>query len=112
MKFFLIVSLMFTSLTVQAQTTRSKCENAHYATGYVKLHQYTVTVNWEKVSDANLSKLENILFDNFLILSTTEFTGRTSYKIKESNITDATSYELLLEDLKSVPADVSCTYDL
>jgi len=108
---FTIIIVLFSATTL-AQSTRSLCENAYYATGYVKLHQYTVTVNWEKISDHAHVRLENIIFDNFKVLGTKELEAKTIYKIKESSTTDAYGYEGLLEELRSIPTKVSCTYDI
>ncbi len=112
MKFLIVVSIFIFSISAQAQSLRSECQNAFYATGYVKLNQYTVTVSWEKVSDHAHVKLENILFDNFDIMSTSEVNSKTIYKIKENNSVDDRSYELLLEELKTIPVRVSCTFDV
>ncbi len=112
MRFILIVSVFIFSFSVQAQSLRSECQNAYYATGYVKLNQYTVTVSWESVSDYAHTRLEDILFDNFKILSTKDINGKTIYKIKENGSAAISTYESLLEELKTIPVRVSCTYDI
>lgn len=112
MKFILTLATIISSFSVQAQSIRSQCENAYYATGYVKLHQYNVEVVWEKISDSSHIKFENIIFDNFQVLSTIELEGKTIYTIKESSTSDPTGYEILLENLKTIPTQVSCTYDI
>mgnify|MGYP000038066282 CR=1 FL=1 len=112
MRSIFALTIILFSLSAQAQSLRSECENAYYATGYVKLHQYTVVVSCEKISDHAHLKLENIIFDNFKILSTKELESKTIYKIKELSTTDSYGYEGLLEELKSIPTRVSCSYDI
>ena len=80
MRFILIVSVFIFSFSVQAQSLRSECQNAYYATGYVKLNQY--------------------------------INGKTIYKIKENGSAAISTYESLLEELKTIPVRVSCTYDI
>ncbi len=104
--------LILFSITANAQTKRSECENAYYATGYVKLHQYTVAVTWSSVSDHAHKRLEDIIYDKFQLLSTKELEGKTLYKIKENSSTDSYGYESLIEELKQIPTNVSCTYDI
>ena len=56
--------------------------------------------------------MENIIYDNFKILNTKELEGKTIYKIKENSSQDGVGYASLLEELKSIPTKVSCTYDI
>ena len=112
MKAISTILLLLVSLSSQAKTLRAECEDAYYATGYVKLHQYTVVVKWALISDHAHSRLEEILFDNFKILSVKELEDKSIYQIKENVNVDATSYELLLEELKKIPTTVTCTYDI
>ena len=112
MRFVIALSITLFSLSVQAESIRTQCENAYYATGYVKLHQYSVTVDWAKVSDSKHVQLENIIFDHFEVVSTKDHKGKTIYKIKEMSTTDAIGYDALLENLKAIPTQVSCTYDI
>lgn len=112
MKAFIAIAAVLFSISAQAQSLRSECENAYYATGYVKLHQYTAVVTWSKVSDVAHERLENIIFDNFVVVSVKELEGKSIYKIKESSKVEAYQYEALIEQLKEIPTRVSCTYDL
>ena len=108
----LFLFLFLISITSNASSIRSTCENAYYATGYVKLHQYTVNVLWEKVSDNNLVKLENMLFDRFDIIKISHYQNSSKYLIKEKTNYNSNFYENLLTQLRSIPVNVSCTYDI
>lgn len=112
MKSTLILALLTLSLSSNAQSLRSECENYYYATGNVKLHEYTAIVSWSKISDSSLEKLENIIYDDFVVLSEKNIQGKTIFKIKESNSTDAMGYNVLLQDLVDMKVRVSCTYNI
>lgn len=112
MKLILVFMFIIGSFATNAQSIRTECKNAYYATDYVKYQEYTVIVSWEKISDHAHTRLENIIFDNFKVVSSKEISGKTIFKIKENNSTDTYSYQLLLEELKSIPTKVSCTYNI
>jgi hypothetical protein len=112
MKAFIAIAAVLFSISAQAGSLRSECENAYYATGYVKLHQYTAIVTWSEVSDIAHERLENIIFDKFEVISVKEVEGKSIYKIKESSKAKPYQYEGLIEQLKEIPTRVSCTYDV
>lgn len=111
MKYLLLLILIHT-LPSFGQSTRSKCENAYYATGYVKLYEYSVTVSWEKISDHAHVRLETIIFDYFEVLNINHYQNTSIYKIKENKEISGMDYHLFLEELKSLPTKVECTYDI
>ena len=112
MKTFLVLAIALLSSVTYAQSLRSECENAYYATDYVKLHQYTVTVTWAQISDNAHKRLEYILFDKFKVLDVKELTEKSIYKIKENSNIDPVKYEKLIEELIGIPARVTCTLNI
>lgn len=115
MKKIIAILMLATSFFANAQTLREQCENAYYATGYVKLHQYKIVVNWARISDHALVELENILYsDNFKVLKEKELPNyKTLYVLKESNGEDPYYYEAALAKLESLTGNkASCVYDL
>lgn len=111
MKAILFTIFLISAASAQTQSTRSTCENAHFALGYVKLHHYDVTVTWKKVSDDNHIKLDEIIHSkSFKIIKVIESDAFSTYKIKESHSSDPVDIELLLEELKKIPTSVGCTY--
>lgn len=109
---------LFINSSVHAQnySIREECENAHYATGYVKLHQYKVTVEWSKISDHILTKLENILYgDNFNVVLERDINNnaQTIYHIKETDSGTFYDYEHDIYSLQELTQHkVECVYDL
>lgn len=115
MKKLIAFMMLATSLYANAQTLREQCENAYYATGYVKLHQYKIIVNWARISDHALVELEDIVYsDNFKVLEERELKNHQSlYVLKESNGRDAYYYEAALAKLESLTGNkASCVYNL
>lgn len=103
MKSILLVTSMLLSGSIFAeQNIRELCENAYYATGYVELHQYDVTVDWSRLSDHGHVELESVVFgDNFKLLRERDLSnGKTVYSIKEVSGADASVYESGLEVLQ------------
>ena len=109
MKSLIAVIVTILSLSAQADSIRSQCENYHYATENVALHQYSVSVDWNRMPNHNIVKLENIIFDNFDVTEK-DYDGRTVYTIKENGSTDARGYAILLKELESIVSRVSCSW--
>lgn len=113
----LLISLVL-SLTFSAKANssiREQCENAYYATGYVKLHEYQVTVDWARLSDHGLVEFEDVIFgDYFQYLGERDLSnGKTVYTIKEKSGFDSYYYEVGLNVLQRLTFQgVRCRYDL
>lgn len=115
MKKLIAIAMIATSFYSNAQTLREQCENAYYATGYVKLHQYKIIVDWARISDYALVELEDIVYsDNFKVLEEKELKNHKSkYVLKESNNKDAYYYEAALAKLEALTGNkASCVYDI
>ena len=111
MKYFAFL-ILFLSTSVQADI-RDICENAHYATDYVKLHEYRVLVDWSKISDSNLVKLENVIYGKyFLVTKEYELENyKTIFLIKENTGFDPIEYSDALNRLQKATVNgVSCLY--
>ena len=111
MKYLLLATLM---LNVSAKSSlKELCYNAYYATNYVELGQYSVAISWEKVSDYNLVKLENIIYgDLFTVLSEKDINGKTYITIKENYGADYSSVEAALEELSNYVSSLNCKYNI
>lgn len=86
MKTVLLLAVFLSSIPAfSTESLRDVCENAYYATNYVELHQYDVTVDWSRLSDHGHVELESIIFgETFSLLGTKELpNGKTVYSIKE-----------------------------
>lgn len=115
MKKLIILLSLFSMVTVSAQTLRETCENAYYATGYVELHQYNVTVDWSRLSDHGLEEFESIIFgEAFQYIKDTDLrNGKTVYTIKEISGFDFSTYEAGIKALQRLTFEgVSCKYAL
>lgn len=115
-KNIILFLIAFYALSTRAQGLRDVCENAHYATGYVKLHQYKLVIDWAKVSDHGLVQLENIVYgDQFLVLSEKNIqeTTKTIFTLKEAQKADSIDIEIALGELRVLSFNnISCLYDI
>lgn len=114
MRAFIVIMAFFSTLTVQASSMRDICENAHYATGYTKLHQYKVIVDWARVSDYDLVALEDVVYgDAFTVLEEKDLgNNKTLFKLKEKGSFASYLYEGQLDVLGKISGDkVSCLYN-
>lgn len=113
MKKIITLLVLLVAVSGFAQTIRATCENAHYATGYVKLHQYRVLVDYKKVSQDASYTLDNVLVQSELFSITDEKKTANDlviYTIKE-NTTDDLTYDIEgINDIDGVT--VSCKYDI
>lgn len=112
----LIALIFFSNLALaQTQSIRQQCEDAHYATDYVKLHQYRLIIDWSKISDHNHVKMENILYgDSFKVLKEMDINSKeTIFHFKEIGNFSPYRYEHLLYLLEEVSmGKVSCLYNI
>jgi hypothetical protein len=81
----LALTLFLNNSIFGSRSIREVCENAYYATDYVELHEYDVTVDWSRLSDHGHVELESVIFgETFSLLGTRELSnGKTVYSIKE-----------------------------
>lgn len=114
MKNLVLLVLALYAFSLKAENIRDLCENAYYATGYVKLHQYKLTIDWSYVSDHNLKLLEDVVYgDHFQVLEEKDLIEKTIYKLKEVPGFDYYDYVSDLDTLKMVSLNkVECLYDL
>lgn len=114
MKAILLPLIVLFSINVQAENLRDICENAYYATGYVKLHEYKLTIDWSYVSDNNLKLLEDVIYgDHFKVTKETDKGQKTFYELKEINAFDSVDYEADINLLKKISLNkIECLYDL
>ncbi|EQC43693.1 hypothetical protein [Bacteriovorax sp. Seq25_V] len=114
MKKIISLGLVLVGLNAAGQDLRSICENAYYATGYTKLHSYKVTIDWARISDHALVKLENIVYgDMFKVLKETDYARKTVYELKEAGSFSHEQYVKALEDLSILSGkNINCLYDL
>ncbi|EPZ50969.1 hypothetical protein M902_2574 [Bacteriovorax sp. BAL6_X] len=116
-------SVLFTLAMLFAVTSNAKassnireiCENAYYATGYTKLHQYNLIVNWARISDHALVDLENIIYsDYFKVLAEKDLgNNKSKYTLKENGKLNSYQYEAALSELEKITGNsASCVYDL
>lgn len=115
MKTLIATIVLASSLSVSAQSLREICENAYYATGYTKLHQYRVIVDWARISDHALVELEEIIYSNFFeVLEEKELVAyKTKYILKEKKGLTSYQYEAALKKLDKITGNkAACVYDL
>lgn len=108
--------IAFYALSTRAQGLRDLCENAYYATGYVKLHQYKMVIDWANVSDHGLTELENIIYgEQFVVLVEKDIinTSKTIFTLKEVEGSDLRDLEIGLGQLEVLSFNnISCLYDI
>ena len=109
----LLIALQTTLTFGQSQHIRSQCENYYYATGNVKLYQYSFVIDWSKISDSALTQLEDVIYgDHFDVTVERELSaGKTLYNIKEVSGFGANAYMYRLNQLNELTS-VGCLYDL
>ncbi len=114
MKKIIGLALILTGINAGAQDLRSICENAHYATGYTKLHSYKVTIDWARISDHALVKLENIVYGKmFKVTKEIDYARKTTYELKEVGTFSHHQYVGALEELSILSGkNINCLYDL
>ncbi len=115
MKSIIAILLVGLTTSVSAQGLRDICENAYYATGYTKLHQYSITVYWARISDHALVELEDIVYgDLFKVLSEKELgENRSRYILKERIGYEGYQYQAALNRLEKITGrKASCVYQL
>ncbi|WP_127716319.1 hypothetical protein [Halobacteriovorax sp. HLS] len=113
MKLLALAALFVLSTTIFAQSIREQCENAYYATGYVSLHQYKVTIDWSMISDHAHVQLDNIIYsEGFDVLNEDDSRWPImTLTLKENGKIDPFDYQLVLEELKQIPSSVGCLYN-
>lgn len=115
-KNIILFLIAFYALSTRAQGLRELCENAYYATDYVKLHQYQLIVDWANISDRGLNELEGIIYgERILVLSENNVTNttKTIFTFKEVEGSDITEIEMDLERLHVLSfSNLSCLYNI
>lgn len=115
MKSTLVFLLIFIQSVTASEHIRDICENAYYATGYVKLHEYKVSVDWSRLSDHGLEEFESIIYgDHFKYLGERDLSnGKTIYTITEVSDSDSSVYQVELSALQRLTFNgVDCRYAL
>lgn len=116
LKNIILLLIVFYALSTRAYSLRETCENAYYATDYVKLHEYKLVIDWSKVSDHGLMELENIIYENMFDVTLEKDiaqTSKTIFHLKEVKNLDALEYELALEELSKLSfGNLNCLYNL
>ena len=117
MKLLLAVVFLFQvqSSFATNEHIRDICENAYYATDYVKLHEYSVVIDWSRISDHAHLDLDNVLYGrDFKVTLEKDLEGPlTLYHIKEVGSRHGYTYQIGLDILNDLSGGkVKCLYNL
>lgn len=109
MKKILFLALLLGSVAGFTQTIKETCQNAYYATGYVKLDQYKVVVNYDEMSPQKIYQFEESL-KVFKILDVKQLENNMIFTLKDEQRYDLTYDIEALNEMDGVR--VSCKYDI